>query len=90
MSNPFFDHPILNAPYEYPARHWELESSGQPTQKIVDNRRFAEFITPIPKPKKRRSTYSFELDMGKQIEEALTGMIEQVASAKSERTPSHA
>ena len=22
MTNPFFDHPILNSPYEYPRRHW--------------------------------------------------------------------
>ena len=51
--NPFFDHPILNSPYEYPNRHWELDDQGQPTQKILDRRRRAEFITPIPKPKKR-------------------------------------
>ena len=54
MSNPFFDHPILNSPYERPARHWELDSSGQPTQQILDTRRRAEFITPIPKPKKQK------------------------------------
>ncbi|TSA35898.1 MAG: restriction endonuclease [Verrucomicrobiaceae bacterium] len=54
MSNPFFDHPILNSPYSCPQRHWELDSSGQPTQKILDTRRRAEFITPIPKPKKRK------------------------------------
>ena len=54
MSNPFFDHPILNSPYEYPKQHWELDSSGQPTQRILDTRRRAEFITPIPKPKKRK------------------------------------
>jgi type III restriction enzyme len=55
MSNPFFDRPILNSPYEYPKRHWELDADGQPTQKIIENRRRAEFITPIPKPKKRRA-----------------------------------
>jgi type III restriction enzyme len=49
MSNPFFDHPILNSPYEIPARHWELDKQGQPTQKIVEIRRPADFITPIPK-----------------------------------------
>ena len=54
MSNPFFDHPILNSPYECPRRHWELDSQGQPTQRILDSRRRAEFITPIPKPKKRK------------------------------------
>ena len=55
MSNPFFDQPVLNAPYGYPLRHWELDAQGQPTQKIVESRRRAEFITPIPKPKKRRA-----------------------------------
>ena len=56
MDNRFFEQPILNSPYEYPARHWELDASGQPTQQILDKRRRAEFITPIPKPRKRRST----------------------------------
>ena len=36
MSNPFFDHPILNSPYEYPRRHWELDETGQPTQQTID------------------------------------------------------
>jgi hypothetical protein len=52
--NPFFEHPILNGPYDQPNRHWELDSTGQPTQKIVERRRRAEFITPIPKPRKRK------------------------------------
>lgn len=56
MSNPFFDHPILNSPYECPRKHWELDEHGQPTQKIIESRRRAEFITPIPKPKKRKSS----------------------------------
>src|SRR2546426_2574197 len=56
MSDSFFDHPILNSPYDYPARYWELDDSGQPTQKIIERRRRAEFITPIPKPKKRKAS----------------------------------
>ncbi|HRW25210.1 MAG TPA: DEAD/DEAH box helicase family protein [Spirochaetia bacterium] len=52
MANPFYEHPILNSPYDYPRRHWELDADGQPTQKIVDTRRRAEFISPIPRPKK--------------------------------------
>lgn len=55
MGNPFFDQPILNSPYGYPGRHWELDESGQPTQVIIEKRRRADFITPIPKPKKRKS-----------------------------------
>ena len=54
MNNRFFDQPILNSPYEYPKRHWELDPSGQPTQEIIETRRRAEFITPIPKPRKRK------------------------------------
>jgi type III restriction enzyme len=56
MDNLFFDKPILNSPYEYPARHWELDAQGQPTQRIIERRRRAEFITPIPKPKKRKGS----------------------------------
>ncbi len=52
--HPFFTHPILNSPYQYPSRHWELDSDGQPTQNILERRRPAEFITPIPKPKKQK------------------------------------
>lgn len=54
MNQPFFERPILNSPYGYPARHWELDPQGQPTQQIIERRRRAEFITPIPKPKKRK------------------------------------
>lgn len=54
MDNQFFEKPILNSPYEYLARHWELDDQGQPTQRIIERRRSAEFITPIPKPRKRK------------------------------------
>lgn len=54
MTNPFFEHPILNSPYNCPTRHWELDKEGQPTQQIIETRRRAEFISPIPKPKKRK------------------------------------
>ena len=48
----FFDRPILNSPYEYPAQHWELDGGGQPTNRVLDRRRDVSFITPIPAPKK--------------------------------------
>jgi type III restriction enzyme len=56
MDNPFFTEPIRNSPYEYPREHWELDSLGQPTQRIIQGRRRAEFITPIPKPRKRKAS----------------------------------
>ena len=55
MDNRFFEHPILNSPYEYPLHHWELDADGQPTQRIIDTRRPAQFITPIPNPRKRKA-----------------------------------
>ena len=60
MSDRFFKKPILNSPYEYPSAHWEL-IDGLPTQNIVNFRRKAEFITPIPQPKKRKDPASQEL-----------------------------
>ena len=50
----FFEQPILNSPYEYPSRHWELDAGGQPTNRILPERRKVAFITPIPKPKKQK------------------------------------
>ena len=54
MTNPFFERPILNSPYAYPGRHWELDASGQPTQKVIEARRRAEFVTPIPAARRQR------------------------------------
>ncbi|WP_408733089.1 BPTD_3080 family restriction endonuclease [Burkholderia ubonensis] len=66
MSDQFFDGPILNSPYEYPALHWELDATGQPTQRIIESRRRADFITPIPKPRKAKgSQASLLFDEGK-------------------------
>ncbi len=56
MEERFFEKPILNSPYDLPSRHWELDEHGQPTQVIAERRRRAEFITPIPKPRKRKRT----------------------------------
>ena len=63
MSNPFFERPILNSPYERPSQYWELDDSGQPTQRVIDSRRKASFITPIPKPKKRKSSGQGEMTL---------------------------
>src|SRR2546422_10859791 len=54
MDSSFFERPILNSPYAYPGRHWELDPDGQPTGQIIETRRKAKFITPIPKPKKHK------------------------------------
>jgi len=77
MSNEFFEKPILNSPYDYPSRHWELDESGQPTQLIVDSRRRADFITPIPKAKKQKGGKQSELA----IDEAISDENERYANA---------
>jgi type III restriction enzyme len=54
MDESFFERPILNSPYAYPARHWELDSERQPTNRIVESRRRCDLITPVPLPQRRR------------------------------------
>jgi type III restriction enzyme len=56
VDSSFFERPILNSPYEYPGRHWELDADGQPTGRIIERRRDARFITPVPRPQKRKRT----------------------------------
>lgn len=88
-SNPFFDHPILNSPYDCPRRHWELDADGQPTQQVLEIRRRAEFITPIPKPKKRKKAAQqgeIVFDEGKDLSSTaqqydVTSIINQVRQA---------
>jgi type III restriction enzyme len=60
MEDHFFQHPILNSPYECPTRHWELDADGQPTQQTTESRRVAKYITPIPKPRKRKKSATQE------------------------------
>ena len=63
MTERLFEQPILNSPYECPSRHWELDEHGQPTQRIVDERRRAELITPIPKPKKQKGKWDTQASL---------------------------
>lgn len=68
MSEDFFKNPVLNSPYDYPARHWELDEKGQPTQRLLNERRKVDFETPIPKAKKTKGASQQEeliLDEGK-------------------------
>ena len=55
MADSFFKKPIINSPYESPTRHWELDGEGQPTHRLIGRRRRAEFVTPIPKARKRKT-----------------------------------
>ena len=51
----FYEKPVVNSPYAYPARHWELDADGQPTNRLVESRRRSDLITPVPKAKKRKA-----------------------------------
>ncbi|MAK80408.1 BPTD_3080 family restriction endonuclease [Phenylobacterium sp.] len=54
MSKAFFEHPILNSPYEEPTRHHALDSNGQPTNLPPQNgRRKSELISPVPAARNR-------------------------------------
>ena len=63
MSSTFFEQPIINDPYQYPNRHWELDEEGSPTSRIIDTRRDAKFVTAIPKPKKQKGTESSQPEL---------------------------
>lgn len=63
MAQTFFEKPILNSPYQYPTRHWELDSSGQPNDMILQERRKCAYVTPVPKAKKNKSQDQAELAM---------------------------
>jgi len=55
MAATFYEQPILNSPYEEPARHHALDQYGQPLDEPPrDGRRRSELITPVPKPKKSK------------------------------------
>ena len=61
MSPRFFEQPILNSPYEYPSRHWELDPDGQPTERVLPERRpVAAFVSAIPKTKRRQREMVFD------------------------------
>ncbi len=70
MTDAFFERPVLNSPYEYPSRHWELDEDGQPTGNVLEHRRRAKFISPIPQPKKRRNKKQAQLVYGELSTEA--------------------
>ncbi len=63
MSTEFFNGPILNSPYEEPARHWELDAGGQPTATIIPARRRSALVSPIPKPRKVRGKVLSQPDL---------------------------
>ncbi len=84
----FFAQPVLNSPYEYPRRHWELDEDNQPTQNIEESRRKVSFITPIPRSRRgnaRPDQTELTLDEGAGLSDEgqdydLTSIINEVRS----------
>lgn len=64
MSQRFFERPILNSPYVEPNRHWELDTNGQPTEKIAETRRRSSLVSPIPKAKKTKAKAKGQTSLG--------------------------
>lgn len=70
MSQSFFEHPILNSPYDVPTRYHALDEEGQPLeQPPIHGRRPCDLVTPVPKPKRKsskatQSTMVFEDEAG--------------------------
>ena len=49
----FSVNPILNSPYEYPDRHWDMDENNQPTAKINEFRRPSSLKSPIAALRRR-------------------------------------
>lgn len=54
----FSVNPILNSPYEYPGRHWDMDEHNQPTAKINEFRRPSSLKSPIAAAVRRRGNVS--------------------------------
>ena len=52
----FNTNPILNSPYEYPERHWEMDSDNLPTSKVLEYRRPSSLKSPIAVAKRKSSS----------------------------------
>ncbi|MGH9245958.1 MAG: hypothetical protein ACRD29_16905, partial [Acidimicrobiales bacterium] len=62
------ENPILNAPYEAPARHFRFDDDGI-TDEVVDGRRPSSYFMPIPKAKKKAGQLVIDEWTGDRIEE---------------------
>lgn len=77
MTDDFFKHPIVNSPYEYPARHWELDAEGQPTNRLIGSRRKSDLVTPVPKAKKQRGVSKEQADILFNVDDGISSQEQQ-------------
>lgn len=45
--------PVLNTPYENPARHWRLDETGRALPEVISGRRPSIGLIPVPKAGKK-------------------------------------
>ena len=93
----FFEKPILNSPYTIPSQHWELDSDGRPTDKIIEKRRGFALISATPKPRSARSDSQSEMglntteldgeDMAYSVTETVNEMRYQIDAWRNLRNP---
>ena len=49
----FADNPIINAPFDAPVSHFELDAEGQPTGVKLTGRRESIQVVPVPAARRR-------------------------------------
>lgn len=74
MATPFYEQPILNSPYEAPARHHALDADGQPLDQAPRaGRRESKLLTPVSKAKKQSGGRQASLALTAEAETDATG-----------------
>jgi type III restriction enzyme len=53
--------PVINGPYDEPARHFMFDDDGI-TDEIVEGRRRSEYFIPVPQTKKRGAQHQFDIE----------------------------
>jgi type III restriction enzyme len=69
MSQVVIENPIINSPFDEPARHFKFDDEGI-TNEIAEGRRTSQYFVPIAKPKKKGKQLQFDTEWTKdRIEE---------------------
>jgi type III restriction enzyme len=61
MSQVIIENPVINSPFEEPARHFRFGDEGI-TNDIVDGRRSSSYFVPIARPRKKGGQLAFETE----------------------------
>jgi type III restriction enzyme len=61
MDKVVIENPVINSPYEEPARHFKFTDEGI-TDEIVEARRISAYFVPVPRPKKKGAQREFETE----------------------------